>query len=98
LSRAKMAALVGIRAWNWLPTDVGIGEAVVAGEIETGAVGNSACVVAGNAGIGTGVSKTVAGEIGADETSPVGAGDAEAGGVENCVGAVGLCVGTLENE
>ena len=94
MSRAKMAALVGIRAWNWLPTDVGIGEAVVAGEIETGAVGKSTWVGTGRAGIGeTGAGKTDAGEMGADEARPVGAGETEAGG-----GAVGLCVGTLEKE
>jgi hypothetical protein len=94
-----MVAPVGIGAWNWLSADVVAGEAAGAGEMETGAVGNSPCVVGGKAGIGAiVVSKTDAAEMGADEIRPVGAGETEAEGAENCVGAVGLCTGTLENE
>jgi len=94
LSSVKLAAPVGIGGRNWLSTGVGGGEAAVAGETETGAVGKSTWVGTGRAGIGeTGAGKTDAGEMGADEARPVGAGETEAGG-----GAVGLCVGTLENE
>ena len=89
-----MVAPVGIGAWNWLSADVVAGEAAGAGEIETGALGKSTWIGTGRAGIGeTGAGKTDAGEMGADEARPVGADETEAGG-----GAVGLCVGTLENE
>ena len=95
----KMVAPAVIGGRNWLSADVVAGEAAGAGEMETGAVGNSPCVVGGKAGIGAiVVSKTDAAEMGADEIRPVGAGETEAEGAENCVGAVGLCTGTLENE
>jgi hypothetical protein len=94
LSSVKMVAPAVIGGRNWLSTGVGGDEAAVAGEIETGALGKSTWIGTGRAGIGeTGAGKTDAGEMGADAARPVGADETEAGG-----GAVGLCVGTLENE
>ena len=85
-SSQKMVARLGIGAWNWLSVGAGVVGFAGTGEAGTEGVAESFCVVGDKAG----VRETGFGTTGACET--------RAKGFGNCVVALAVCAGTLENE